>query len=47
MTGEMKGGIINAGIIDSKQDPNNFEVEPIVNYSLSIIDNIKDMGFFI
>ena len=46
MTGEMKGGIIQAGIIDLKQDPNNFIVEPIVNYSLSIIDDIKDMKYF-
>ena len=42
----MKGGIIQAGIIDLKQDPNNFIVEPIVNYSLSIIDDIKDMKYF-
>ena len=46
MTGEMKGGIIQAGIIDLKQDPNNFIVEPIVNYSLSIIDDIKYMKYF-
>ena len=29
-------GKIYAGIRDLKQDPNNFEVEPIVNYCLSL-----------
>ena len=35
-TDETSKGIIYAGIRDLKQDPNNFEVEPIINYCLSL-----------
>ena len=33
-TNETKYGIIYAGIRDLKQDPHNFEVEPVINYCL-------------
>ena len=39
-TGEKKNGIIHAGIRDLKQDPNNFEVEPIINYCLSFDEKL-------
>ena len=39
-TGEKKNGIIHAGIRDLKQDPNNFEVEPIINYCLSFNEKL-------
>ena len=35
-TQKTKTGIIYAGIRDLKQDPNNFEVEPVVDYSFSL-----------
>ena len=34
-TGKTSKGIIYAGVRDLKQDPNNFEVEPIINYCFS------------
>ena len=33
---EKKKGAIFAGIMDIKQDPNTFEVEPIINYYLAL-----------
>ena len=48
-----KNGIIYAGIRGIKQDPNNFEVEPIVNYFFSLngkynekmeLENIPDVS---
>ena len=38
-TNETKYGIIYAGIRDLKQDPHTFEVEPIINYCLSLNDH--------
>ena len=52
-TQKTKTGIIYAGIRDLKQDPNNFEVEPIVNYFFSLngkynekmeLENIPDVS---
>ena len=36
--------IIYAGIRDIKQDPNNYEVEPIVNYEFTFDENQKEFG---
>ena len=44
-TGKIYEGEIYAGIRDLKQDPNNFEVEPIVNYFLSLGNNTLDENF--
>ena len=41
-TNETTKGIIYAGIRDLNQDPNTFEVEPIINYCLSINDHFQD-----
>ena len=41
-TQRTKTGIIYAGIRDLKQDPNNFEVEPIVNYFFSLNEKNED-----
>ena len=38
-----KKGIIYAGIRDIKQDPNNYEVEPIVNYEFTFDENQKEI----
>ena len=35
-SGEIKVGVISFGIIDLKQNSNNFIVEPIVNYSFTL-----------
>ena len=39
-------GKIYAGIRDLKQDPDNFEVEPIINYCLSLGENIDKIEPF-
>ena len=39
-------GKIYAGIRDLKQDPDNFEVEPIINYCLSLGENIHKIKPF-
>lgn len=53
-TQKTKTGIIYAGIRDLKQDPNNFEVEPVVDYSFSLNgkydekkewENMPDLSF--
>ena len=36
--------IIYAGIRDIKQDPYNYEVEPIVNYEFTFDENQKEFG---
>ena len=41
-TKETTKGILYAGIRDLNQDPNTFEVEPIINYCLSINDHFQD-----
>ena len=41
-TQRTKTGIIYAGIRDLKQDPNNFEVEPIVNFFFSLNGKNED-----
>ena len=41
-TNEKKDGIIYAGIRDLKQDPHTFEVEPIINYCLSLNNHSLD-----
>ena len=41
-TQRTKTGIIYAGIRDLKQDPNNFEVEPVVNYFFSLNEKSED-----
>ena len=38
-----KKGIIYGGIRDIKQDPNNYEVEPIVNYEFTFDENQKEI----
>jgi len=38
-----KKAIIYAGIRDIKQDPNNYEVEPIVNYEFTFDENQKEI----
>ena len=45
-TGEKKEGIIYAGIRDLKQNPVNFEVEPIINYCLSFDEHFSHLHFF-
>ena len=40
---ETKDGIIYAGIRDLRQDPHTFEVEPIINYCLSLNKRAKDI----
>ena len=40
---KIKKGIIYAGIRDIKQDPNNYEVEPIVNYEFSFDENQEEI----
>lgn len=40
-TKETTKGILYAGIRDLNQDPNTFEVEPIINYCLSINDHFQ------
>ena len=39
----IKNAIIYAGIRDIKQDPNNYEVEPIVNYEFTFDENQKEI----
>ena len=39
----VKKAIIYAGIRDIKQDPNNYEVEPIVNYEFTFDENQKEI----
>ena len=39
-------GKIYAGIRDLKQDPNNFEVEPIINYCLSLGEDFHEIEPF-
>ena len=38
---KIKQGIISAGIREIKQDPDNYEVEPIVNYEFTFDENQK------
>jgi len=40
---KIKKDIIYAGIRDIKQDPNNYEVEPIVNYEFTFDENQKEI----
>ena len=40
---KIKKCIIKAGIRDIKQDPNNYEVEPIVNYEFSFDENQEEI----
>ena len=40
---KIKKGIIYAGIRDIKQDPNNYEVEPIVNYEFTFDENQEEI----
>ena len=39
----IKNAIIHAGIRDIKHDPNNYEVEPIVNYEFTFDENKKEI----
>jgi len=41
---KIKKGIIYAGIREIKQDPNNYEVEPIVNYEFTFDENQEEIG---
>ena len=40
---KIKKGIIYAGIREIKQDPDNYEVEPIVNYEFTFDENQKEI----
>ena len=40
---KLKKGIIYAGIRDIKQDPNNYIVEPIVNYEFTFDENQEEI----
>ena len=40
---KIKQGIISAGIREIKQDPDNYEVEPIVNYEFTLDENNKEI----
>ena len=40
---KIKQGIISSGIREIKQDPDNYEVEPIVNYEFTFDENQKEI----